>query len=133
VIDSDVTIAFSMGLGAKFQAIYQHNKIIVTREEDDHDVRAVVFRTAARFNLGEGKPERTTVPVQTAHQRNRRVPVRSTGMPLQVMADQPESARRFVLRLTGAQPFRKSWRTFYPSGLTGFPLSALLPLAFLLS
>lgn len=56
MVESDVETANGLKLGRRFQATYQHKKIIVTREENDDEVRSVVFElSAAAIRARAGK------------------------------------------------------------------------------
>jgi len=57
VIDSDVKTANGLRLqGVGFHASFQHKKVVVTREENDDAVRAVVFElTPVSIVVREGK------------------------------------------------------------------------------
>jgi hypothetical protein len=57
VVDSDVKTANGLGLQAVgFHAAFQHNRIIVRREENDDELRSVVFElSSAAIFVREGQ------------------------------------------------------------------------------
>ena len=58
-VKTDVEIANQLDLGATFHSAYQHKKIIVTREENDDEIRSVIFEllpTGMCARVGQSQP-----------------------------------------------------------------------------
>ena len=83
-IKSNVQTATKLNGKAKFNTLYQHNKVIVSREEDDDEVESIVFELTATAIMVTQIPDKILFSALPSITREKVCRLEVNGEPLEV-------------------------------------------------